>query len=102
MATAERRARVVWEGDLASGTGTLNAQDSGVIEEAPVTFASRVEIPEGKTSLEELMACAHATCYAMALSHTLAQKKDISPKRLEVEAVCAFDVEQMTEQASAV
>lgn len=95
MATAERRASVVWEGGLADGSGTLNAQDSGVMEEAPVTWASRTEVSEGKTSPEELIAAALATCYAMSLSNLLVQKKDKSPERLEVEAVCAFDDEQL-------
>jgi osmotically inducible protein OsmC len=95
LATAQRRASVVWEGSLSEGSGTLTAQDSGVIEEAPVTFASRTEVPEGKTSPEELIAGALATCYAMSLSNLLVQKKDTSPQRLEVEAVCAFDDEQL-------
>ena len=76
MANVERRAHVVWEGDLASGSGRLTEESSKVIEEAPVTFASRVERPDGKTSPEELIASAHATCYAMALSNTLAEKDD--------------------------
>ena len=95
MATAERRASVVWEGSLADGSGTLNAQDSGVMEESPVTWASRTEVPEGKTSPEELIAAALASCYAMSLSNLIVQKKDKSPERLEVEAVCAFDEEQL-------
>jgi len=61
---------VVWEGNLASGSGRLTEEDSEVLREVPVTFASRVQQPEGKTSPEELIASAHATCYAMALSNT--------------------------------
>ena len=94
MANVERRAHVVWEGDLASGSGRLTEESSKVIEEAPVTFASRVERPDGKTSPEELIASAHATCYAMALSNTLAEK-DAPPVRLEVDAVCTLDDEQL-------
>src|SRR5919206_614515 len=94
MANVERRAHVVWEGDLASGGGRLTEDSSGVLEEAPVTFAARVEQPGGKTSPEELIASAHATCYAMALSNTLAGK-DTPPERLTVSAVCTFDDEQL-------
>ena len=90
MANVERRAHVVWEGDLGSGSGRLTAEDSGALREAPVTFASRVERPEGMTSPEELIASAHATCYAMALSNTLAEK-GTPPERLTVDAVCTLD-----------
>ncbi len=93
MANAERRAHVVWEGDLARGNGRLTADSSKMVEEAPVTWASRVERPDGKTSPEELIAAAHASCYSMAFSNTLAQSGN-PPERLEVEAVCTFDHEQ--------
>ena len=94
MANAERRAHVVWEGNLARGTGRLTADSSKVVEEVPVTWASRVERPDGKTSPEELIAAAHASCYSMALSHTLAEGGN-APERLEVEAVCTFDDESL-------
>lgn len=93
MANVERSAHVEWNGDLPSGNGTLS-EGSGVLNQAPVTFASRVEQPEGKTSPEELIASAHATCYAMALSHTLAQKGN-APEHLEVDAVCTLDDQQL-------
>ncbi len=94
MANVERRAHVVWEGDLASGNGRLTEESSGAMEDAPVTFASRVERPDGKTSPEELIASAHATCYAMALSNVLAEQ-DAPPVRLEVDAVCTLDDEAL-------
>jgi len=94
MANVERRAHVVWEGNLASGSGRLTEEDSGVLRDAPVTFASRVEQPEGMTSPEELIASAHATCYAMALSNTLAEK-GTPPERLTVNAVCTLDDEAL-------
>lgn len=94
MANVERRAHVVWEGDLMGGSGTLTEEDSGALREAPVTFAARTQSPDGKTSPEELIASAHATCYAMALSNTLAEQ-DASPTRLEVDAVCVLDDEQL-------
>ena len=93
MANVEREAHVVWEGNLARGSGTLS-EGSGVLNDTPVTFASRVERPDGKTSPEELIAAAHATCYAMALSNTLAEN-DTPPDRLEVDAVCTLDDEQL-------
>ena len=93
MANVERKAHVVWEGDLKSGSGRLTEDSSKTLEEVPVTWASRVERPDGKTSPEELIASAHAACYSMQLSSTLA-KKDTPPVRLEVEAVCTFDDEQ--------
>ncbi|MDQ3891393.1 MAG: OsmC family peroxiredoxin [Actinomycetota bacterium] len=94
MANAERRAHVVWEGDLPSGSGRVTADSSKVLKEAPVTWASRVEHPDGKTSPEELIAAAHASCYSMAFSNVLAQK-DAPPGRLEVEAVATFDADQL-------
>ena len=93
MAMVEREAHVIWQGDLAQGSGSLS-EGSGVLNGAPVTFASRVESPGGKTSPEELIASAHATCYAMALSNTLAEK-DTPPERLEVDAVCTLDDQQL-------
>jgi lipoyl-dependent peroxiredoxin len=89
----EREAHVVWQGNLAEGSGNLS-EGSGVLNEAPVTFASRVERPDGKTSPEELIAAAHATCYAMALSHTLAGRGN-APEHLTVDAVCTLDDEQL-------
>ena len=94
MANVERRAHVVWEGNLAEGSGRLTEGDSGALNEAPVTFASRTGSPEGQTSPEELMASAHATCYAMALSNTLAER-DTPPERLTVDAMCTLDDEQL-------
>ncbi|MGI9050261.1 MAG: OsmC family peroxiredoxin [Rubrobacteraceae bacterium] len=89
MANVERKAHVVWEGDLMKGSGTFSG-GSGALDEFPVTFASRVERSDGKTSPEELIASAHATCYAMALSNTLADAGS-PPERLEVDAVCILD-----------
>jgi osmotically inducible protein OsmC len=94
MANVERRAHVVWEGDLASGSGRLSEDSSKVMEDVPVTWASRVERPDGKTSPEELIASAHAACYSMALSNVLAEQ-DASPTRLEVDAVCTLDDRQL-------
>jgi osmotically inducible protein OsmC len=89
MAVAERRAQVVWEGNLTQGSGTITAA-SGALGELPVTWASRTERSDGKTSPEELIAAAHAACYAMAFSNTL-NTQGTPPQRLDVRAVCSLD-----------
>ena len=94
MANVERKAHVVWEGDLPSGNGRVTTDSTKVLEEAPVTWASRVERPNGKTSPEELIAAAHASCYSMACSNDRAQK-EAPPVRHEVEAVATFDADQV-------
>jgi lipoyl-dependent peroxiredoxin len=94
VANVERRAHAVWEGDLMGGNGSLSKEDSGVLRDAAVTFASRTGSLEGKTSPEELIASAHATCCAIALSNTLAEQ-DAPPVRLKVDAVCILDDEQL-------
>lgn len=86
---AERTARVVWTGNLLEGSGTVAMVSSGAFGEFPVTWASRAEDPEGRTSPEELMAAAHAACYAMAFSHHLAGK-ETPPERLDVGATYTF------------
>lgn len=89
MAHAERRAHVVWEGEVVRGAGNFTV-GSGAIEKFPITFASRFERSDGKTSPEELIAAAHASCYSMALSHTLTESGN-PPEQLTVDAVCAID-----------
>lgn len=89
MALVERRADVVWEGDLRQGAGRLRV-GSGAFPELSVTFSARAETPDGKTSPEELLAAAHAICYAMALTHVLTQAGH-SPERVAVTAVCGWD-----------
>ncbi|HKG11175.1 MAG TPA: OsmC family peroxiredoxin [Gaiellaceae bacterium] len=88
MAT-ERTANAVWEGSLMEGSGTITETGSGALPELPVTWASRAESPEGRTSPEELIAAAHAACFAMALSHALAQAGN-PPERLETSATITF------------
>jgi osmotically inducible protein OsmC len=86
----ERRAHATWEGDLRNGSGTFDL-DSGAITGQEVTFASRFT-PEsgGKTSPEELIAAAHATCLSMALANGLAQAGH-PPTKLATDAVCTLD-----------
>ena len=90
MALAERRAEVVWEGDLFKGGGHLSTRSSKVLTDQPVTWAARTEQPDGKTSPEELLAAAHASCYSMAFSNTLAQAGS-PPERLQVTAICSIE-----------
>jgi osmotically inducible protein OsmC len=87
---AIRRAEVVWEGDLIHGKGTLDASTSKAFSSLPVTWASRTEAADGRTSPEELLASAHASCFAMALSFGLANG-GTPPERLEVSASVTFD-----------
>ena len=89
MAIAERSAQTTWKGSLAQGGGTL-ASGSGALGELPVTWASRTERSEGRTSPEELIAAAHASCFAMALSHELTQGGN-EPEQLDVSAVVTLD-----------
>ena len=85
---AESRASAVWVGNLADGSGEVSAA-SGLFTGAPVTWAARTSRPDPKTSPEELIAAAHAACYAMAFSHTLAEAGSPA-KRVSVNAVCHF------------
>jgi osmotically inducible protein OsmC len=93
MAVAERRAEVVWEGNLARGNGKFTV-GSGAMGETSVTWASRTERPDGKTSPEKLIAAAHGSCFAMALSNVLDQG-GTPPERLEITATCTFDVDNV-------
>ncbi len=88
MAT-DRRADVVWEGSLLEGSGTIVSNTSGALPVLPVTWASRAEAPEGRTSPEELIAAAHASCFSMALSHGLAESGHTA-ERLETSATVTF------------
>lgn len=89
MPLAQRRAEVIWEGNLIQGSGRITT-GTGVLKDVPVTWAARTERPNGKTSPEELIAAAHAACYAMAFSNTLA-KEGHQPTRLHINAVCTLD-----------
>jgi lipoyl-dependent peroxiredoxin len=88
--SAIRRAEVTWSGPLATGSGAVSAVSSGAFSDLPVSWAARTEAPEGKTSPEELMAAAHASCFAMALSGALGRAGG-TPERLDVSADVTFD-----------
>ncbi|MGH2708550.1 MAG: OsmC family peroxiredoxin [Actinomycetota bacterium] len=89
------RAECTWEGDLEGGRGLARLR-TGVGGDLPVSWASRTEAPRGetgktgKTSPEELIAAAHASCYCMALSLVLAEN-GYGPGRFTVAATCAFE-----------
>ncbi len=88
MAGFERQATISWEGRVRDGHGSARG-GTGAFD-LPVTFASRVGEPEGRTSPEELMAAAHASCYAMALAATLARSGG-AVSRLHVSATVKAD-----------
>jgi osmotically inducible protein OsmC len=87
---AIRRATATWQGDLLSGSGNVSADTSKAFGPLPVTWASRTEEHEGRTSPEELVAAAHAACYSMAFANILA-KDGSAPNRLDVTADVTFD-----------
>jgi len=87
---AIRRAEVTWTGDLQSGNGTVSAKSSGSFSDLPVSWAARTESPDGKTSPEELVAAAHASCYSMSLAGRLT-RFGTPPQRLSVVAEVTFD-----------
>jgi osmotically inducible protein OsmC len=89
MPIARRDAEVLWEGSLAQGAGTLKS-GSSALDELPVTWASRTKRPDGRTSPEELIAGAHASCFAMALALVLGDE-GAPPERLAVTAACTLD-----------
>jgi osmotically inducible protein OsmC len=87
---AERRASVTWNGDLLSGAGTIDEVGSGAFGPLDVSWAARSEEASGgKTSPEELIAAAHASCFSMALAHALAGAGN-APERLETSATVTF------------
>jgi osmotically inducible protein OsmC len=84
-----RTAHTVWEGNLLEGKGVVTFDSSGAIAEQPVTWASRAQDANGKTSPEELIAAAHSSCFSMALSHGLTGA-GTPPTRLETKADVTF------------
>ncbi|MEV0119607.1 OsmC family protein [Streptomyces sp. NPDC050844] len=87
MATT-RSAHTVWEGNLLQGTGTVTFDSSGIGEQA-VSWPSRAEQANGKTSPEELIAAAHSSCFSMAFSNIL-DKAGNPPARLVTSADVTF------------
>ena len=85
-----RSAEVTWSGSLAEGAGTIDYVTSGAFARLPVTWASRTEAADGRTSPEELLASAHASCYSMSLSGKLG-RNGTPPASLQVTARVTFD-----------
>ncbi len=86
---AQRRASVTWNGDLMGGSGTIDEVGSGAFGPLEVSWSARTEDSGGKTSPEELIAAAHASCFSMALAHGLAQAGS-APERLSTSAAVTF------------
>lgn len=86
----KRHATAIWSGDLKSGTGSLTAQ-SGALSNNPYSFNARFVDESGKsaTNPEELLAAAHAGCFAMQLSHFLAENGTPAAK---LEAVATVEL----------
>jgi lipoyl-dependent peroxiredoxin len=89
MPRVERDATVTWEGNVARGGGTISAA-TGAFEGLPYSLATRIEAPEGRTSPEELLAAAHAACFAMSLASELSTAGS-PPEHLEVRATVTLD-----------
>jgi osmotically inducible protein OsmC len=89
MELAERTAEVHWNGTLASGDGTLRA-GSEAVTDLPIDWASSSAKAHGTSSPEELLAGAHASCYAMALS-LLLTRDGTPPESLDVKASCSLE-----------
>ena len=85
-----RFAEATWKGDLINGSGTIDYVSSGAFSRMPVTWASRTEEHNGRTSPEELVAAAHASCFSMAFSSGLA-RNGTPARQLDVKAVVTFD-----------
>lgn len=87
---AERRATVTWDGDLMEGSGTIDEVGSGAFGPLDVSWPARSEERSGgKTSPEELIAAAHASCFSMALAGALA-RAGTPPERLQTSASVTF------------
>ena len=87
---ATRTATVTWNGNLATGSGTVSAGSSALFTDLPVSWAARTEAPSGQTSPEELLAAAHASCFSMQLSVGL-DRAGTPPDHLHVSASVTFD-----------
>jgi lipoyl-dependent peroxiredoxin len=85
----QRDAQVTWEGNVARGSGTISAA-TGAFDGLPYSLATRIERTDGKTSPEELLAAAHAACFAMSLANELASSGN-APERLDVRAIVTLD-----------
>jgi len=89
MPRITRTADVTWEGNVARGNGSISA-GSGAFEGLPYSLPTRIGAAEGKTSPEELLAAAHAGCFAMGLASELTGA-EAPPERLDVTCTIVMD-----------
>lgn len=89
MPRIERTAIATWRGSVAKGSGMVDG-DSDVVRGIPFSLAARTGNVASKTNPEELLAAAHAACFAMALATQLT-RRNAAPERLVVTATCALD-----------
>jgi osmotically inducible protein OsmC len=85
-----RTANATWSGNLTEGSGMLQYISSGAFSRMPITWGSRTEAHEGRTSPEELLAAAHASCFSMAFANQLAKNGTIA-ERLDVRVAVTAD-----------
>jgi len=85
-----READVSWEGNVARGVGAIGAATSGAFAGLPYSLPTRIGAAEGKTSPEELLAAAHAGCFAMSLASELTAS-GTPPQRLDVHCTITMD-----------
>jgi osmotically inducible protein OsmC len=85
----ERSAKVTWEGNVARGIGTISG-DTGAFSALPFSLPTRIGAAEGKTSPEELLAAAHAGCFAMGLANELTTA-GTPPEHLDIDCVIVMD-----------
>jgi len=90
MPRIERQAAVVWEGNVARGSGSLTALSTGAFTELPFSLPSRLAVTQGKTSPEELLAAAHGGCLSMSLAGELT-RAGFPPERLDVTVKIVMD-----------
>jgi osmotically inducible protein OsmC len=89
MPRIERKAEVVWEGNVARGAGSISAH-SGAFTNLPYSLAARIGKSEGKTSPEELLAAAHGGCITMSIAGELVAA-GITPGRIDVTCLIVMD-----------
>lgn len=89
MPRIERTAEAVWQGRVASGSGTISGRSSGAFA-LDYSEPTRVGDPAGQTSPEELIAAAHAGCFAMSLAGEIS-RLHVEPRRVSVTATCVMD-----------
>jgi osmotically inducible protein OsmC len=90
MATV-RKAEVEWIGGFTDGEGKIISTTTGALPELEVTWNSRVDMEQGKTSPEELLAAAHASCFAMQFTSGLIGS-GWEPEEMQIEAAVSFEV----------